>query len=292
MADIRFVEETHKYYLGDKELISVTTLMQKHGLAPSYEGVDPNVLKAKAERGTLIHKEIEDYCVRDEIGFTEELSRFIEYVENNDIKVLGNEVLVHNDIVAGTADLILGNNTIADIKTTYTVHTDAVSWQLSIYAYLYNQTLENKENMIVNGKVFHFNNQGELDVKDIPLKPEWMVEKLLKCEEDGITFTYDLDFADNKLARIVEVENYIKEVKLAQKKAELEADLLKTELMLAMEKQGIKSFQNDSFKITYVDEYERSTFDSKKFKVEHPDLYKDYIKVNTVEPTVKITIRN
>jgi hypothetical protein len=289
MASIRFIEETHKYYLDDKELISTTTLMQKHGLAPSYDGVPEEVLKAKAERGTLIHKEIEDYCVNGDVGFTDELSLFIDYVNEHNLTILHNELLVHNDLVAGTIDLVLADNTIADIKTTAALHTDAISWQLSIYAYLYNLTHEDK---LVNGKVFHFNNLGELIVKDIPLKPEFMVEKLLMCERNGDLFYYDLDFAQTKLERIYAVENYIKEIKLSQKKAELESERLKEELLMAMEKQGVKKFENDNIRITYKDEYVKNTFDTKQFKVERPDLYKEYIKPTTVGATVLITLKN
>lgn len=236
MSNIRFIEETHEYWLGDKQLISTTTLMQKHDLAPSYDGVDVNVLEKAARRGTLVHKEIEDYCVKGEVGFTPELLMFVDYIGRNGIKVLYNELLVHNDLVAGTIDLVLYGNTIADIKTTSVLHLEAVSWQLSIYAYLYNLTHEEK---LVNGKVFHFTPLGELVVKDIPLKPEWMIEKLFACERNGIKFQYELDFTQQKLERIYSLENYIKEVKFAQKKAELEAELIKSELLVAMQKKWL-----------------------------------------------------
>ena len=284
---IRFIEETHEYWLDDKKLISTTTLMQKHGLAPSYDGVDLNVLNAAAKRGTLVHEEIENYFVKGEIGFTPELATFVEYVNENNIEVLANELLVHNDLVAGTIDLVLGNNTIADIKTTSTLHFDAVSWQLSIYAYLYNLTHDYK---LVNGKVFHMAN-GHMFVKDIPLKPQWMVEKLFKLEENGELFKYELDYTQAKLDRIYEVENYIKETKLAQKRAELEAERLKTELLIAMQNQDVKKFETDTIIITRVDEYTKTTFDSKQLKLEQPNLYKEYLKEIPVEATVKITLK-
>ena len=56
---ILFDEKTHTYTDDGKHLISVTQLMKKHGLAPDYSGVSESVLGAKAQRGTLIHKEIE-----------------------------------------------------------------------------------------------------------------------------------------------------------------------------------------------------------------------------------------
>lgn len=288
MSNIRFIEETHEYWLDDKQLMPVTVLMQKHGLAPSYDGVPENVLKAKAERGTLIHKEIEDYCVKGEEGFTEELFQFIEYVQKNNLKVLSNELLVYNDIIAGTIDLVLEGNTIADIKTTAVLHLESVSWQLSIYAYLYNLTHDYK---LVNGKVFHFNSLGELTVKDVPLKPMWMVEKLLKCEREGVIMHHELDYTQQKLDRIYTIENFIKETKMQQKRAELDLELLKAELMVAMNNQCVKKFENERIRITYVDEYEKESLDTKKFKVDYPILYKDYAKKQTVNATVKITIK-
>ena len=51
-----FKEDTHQYFLIDantgeqiKELISVTTLMKKHGLSPNYDDVPSAILEAKAK---------------------------------------------------------------------------------------------------------------------------------------------------------------------------------------------------------------------------------------------------
>ena len=170
---LEFNEEKHEYTLDGKKLISVTQLMQKHNLAPSYAGVSTDVLNAKAERGSLIHKEIEDYIKNKEIGFTPEMALFKEHVEQNKIDVLESEYRVNNDIVAGTIDLVFIVNDvlyIADIKTTYQLHQEAVSWQLSIYGYLYwyNHDLQNKELAKLDyeqtyGQAFHFNKEGELN---------------------------------------------------------------------------------------------------------------------------------
>lgn len=61
MGTAIFNKENHTYTLDGKILISVTQLMRKHGLAPDYSGVNEVVLQRKAERGTLIHEEIERY---------------------------------------------------------------------------------------------------------------------------------------------------------------------------------------------------------------------------------------
>lgn len=184
---VTFVEETHQYFNEDgNELISVTTLMQKHGLAPSYAGVAREVLNAKAQRGSHIHKEIEEYIKEGKIGFTAELLNFIKTPKG---EILVSEGLVYNDIVAGTCDLIMyenGEYIISDIKTTYRIHKEAVSWQLSIYAYLFNYHTPSVK--FTRGQVYHFDKEGNLNVVEIPLKPVSEVERLLECERLGILY--------------------------------------------------------------------------------------------------------
>lgn len=50
-------------YLNDKgeELIGVTSLMKKHGLGADYSGIPQDVLERAAERGSRVHKLLEDY---------------------------------------------------------------------------------------------------------------------------------------------------------------------------------------------------------------------------------------
>ena len=103
---IEFNPETHEYFSDGKKLISVTQLMRKHGLAPDYSGVPDSVLVAKAERGTLVHKEIETYIKTGEIGFTEECTEFAAYCSREGIEPTASETIVYNGIAAGTIDLV------------------------------------------------------------------------------------------------------------------------------------------------------------------------------------------
>ena len=143
--EIVFCPDDHSYRLGDKVLISVTQLLKKHGLSTDYSAVNQNVLNAKAARGTLIHKEIEDYLKTGEQGFTSELYDFINILEENALQLGASEHIVHNDILAGTVDF-MGYTVkdkhdktmyIGDIKTSIAVNREAVRWQLSLYEYLH-----------------------------------------------------------------------------------------------------------------------------------------------------------
>ena len=69
MSEVNFDKTTHTYSLEGKNLISVTQLLQMFHLSPDYTIVDEETLKASANRGSMIHSEIEAYNKRGEIGF-------------------------------------------------------------------------------------------------------------------------------------------------------------------------------------------------------------------------------
>lgn len=291
---IRFDEKEHKYYNGDKELISVTQLMQKHGLAPNYSAVSSLVLEAAAKRGTLIHREIQEYIEDGVLGFSDELGSFIDYLEANpNISVEDDEFMIYNDIVAGRADLLLKDELpftedsdliIADIKTTSTIHYDAVSWQLSIYAYLSKQD-------ITKGQVFWFKKDGTLEVKDIPLKAKEEVEKLFEAERKGEIYQKPVIINDTDLMALEEVEQTIKYYENMKKEAEIKAQEMREAIIKAMEENGLKSFENDRIKLTYIAPSERVSIDTTRLKNENPTIYLEYQKKTKVKASLRITLK-
>ena len=289
MANLTFIEDTHEYFLDDKKLISVTQLMQKHGLSPNYSDVPSEVLRAKAERGSLVHKEIEEYIKEGNIGFTNEL---IEFINADKGEVLKSEFKVNNDIVAGTVDLLLYKNNeyiIADLKTTSELHIDAVSWQLTIYAYLLGQI--NPMIKVTKGQAFHFNKDGKLNIVDIVLKPFEEIERLMECERNNEKFELKKIASDEQLMQLLEVEALIKSIEEKKKKAEEQAKELRAELMKAMEANGVKSFENDLIRITYIAPSTRQSIDSAKLKKEQPAIYASYLKSSEVKASLRITLK-
>lgn len=285
---IRFDEDTHTYTNENGEkLISTTQLMRKHGLAPDYSNVSQEVLKVKAMRGTLIHKEIEDFNKNGELGFTNEVHNFKDYCEAKNIKVIESEYIVNNDIVAGTIDLILdenGEQVIADIKTTSTLHKDSVSWQLSIYAYLSGRDIK-------KGQAFHFDSEGELKVVDIPLKPRSEVEKLMNAERNGEDYKQELVVSENLLQQLTEIEIVIANIENQKKEAEQQAKTLREALLSAMEQNAVKAFENERIKLTYVEPIERSTIDTARLKKELPEVAKTYEKTSKTKASLRITLK-
>lgn len=288
---IEFNPTTHEYFADGKKLISVTRLMRKHGLAPDYSGVPASILAAKAERGTLVHKEVETYIKTVEIGFTEECAEFAAYIDRMGIEPMASETIVYNDIAAGTIDLVYmqdGKRYLADYKTTASLHVDAVSWQLSIYKAL----LVGMYGMEIDGlKVFHFPEGGALDVRDIPEKPAEEVARLLQCERDGFPYTQALAGSDSALAELAAVETLIKVIDTQKKDAEARAQELRSAIMAAMKENAVTSYETDSIRITYVAPYTSASIDTARLKKEMPEVYEEYQKATTVKETLKITLK-
>ena len=297
MNKVIFDAETHTYTLvnekGKKvnDLVSVTQLLKKHGLSPDYSAVDESVLNAKAERGSVIHEELEKYINDGEIGFTNELTQFIAKANEMLLKPIKSEFIVHNEEIAGTVDVIgtVGANAlpfIGDFKTTAVLHKDSIAWQLSLYAYLSGEIYE---------KYFaiHFPNEDTCKIVEIQPIAESEIVRLLECERNSELFerkTLELTFSESE--KIVMIQNELKSLNDRKKQLEEQESEFKEMLIAKMEETGVKSIDNDYFKITYVAPSQRETIDSARLKREHPDLAVEYTKTSLVKASVRITLKD
>src|SRR5690606_8659995 len=106
-----------------------------------YDGVPEYIMQRAKERGSLIHKEIEEYVKYGINGFTDELQMFKKIKEAYNFEVLESEYTVTDfEKFATNIDLILYMNkekelALCDIKTTSELDKEYLSWQLSINAY-------------------------------------------------------------------------------------------------------------------------------------------------------------
>ena len=255
-----YVADTHQYFNNHKELISATTLMRKHHLAPDYTGVSVEVLNAKAKRGSYIHKEIEMFIKNYDLGFTNELRLFIERVKELNRQVLYSEKIVGDDLVAGTIDLVFANKIIADIKTTYQLHVQSVRWQLSIYTYLYDREHYGE----YKGEVWWFKNDN-LKVVEVELLPIEKVERLFECERNGELYVENED--TSKIERLLDL---LKE----QEILDLEIKALKNEINESVKKNG--NITSEHITISYIAPSVSIGFDLDTFKKEQPELFAKY----------------
>lgn len=71
--NITFNEEWHTYKLNGKIIPSVTTILD----TGDYINVSEEVLEYARQKGTLVHKEIEEYLKENKYGFTQEFEEFV-----------------------------------------------------------------------------------------------------------------------------------------------------------------------------------------------------------------------
>lgn len=83
----------------------------------------------------------------------------------------------------------------------------------------------------------------------------------------------------------------ITELVVEKKRIEDQEKQLKKLLVEAMEKYGVKSFENDVIKFVYVAPTTRSTIDSTRLKKDHPDIAERYSKTSPVSASVRITVK-
>lgn len=137
---LEYDDDTHTYICEGIIVPSVTQVL-KRKFDGMYESVSPEVLRQAGERGTAIHKAIEDYCTKGIDTGAKEVRhfRFLEYYYN--IKPIKNEIpiIVSRDgvpVTAGRLDMIIDIGTyraVADIKTTSTLNKEYLAYQLNLY---------------------------------------------------------------------------------------------------------------------------------------------------------------
>ena len=290
--EIKFDENLHKYTVDGKEVISVTQLLQKHKITPSYDAVDKELLRVASERGTLIHEEVEKWIESGECGFTEESEKICDYLferadENSEII---SEQMVANDVVAGRFDVIYTHAkklVLTDIKTGNTKHLFGWSWQLSLYKYLYERMYDKKIDSL---EIFWAKNDG-MTVIPCEYVGDEKIENLLEAEREGrLISDVDLGVSEEEL---VDLEELMEKITVKEKELKLLKDMVdsvKTVLYDTMEKEGIKTVDRGNLKITYVAPSCRTSVDSKKLEKEDPETYKKYVKTTTVAGSIKITL--
>ena len=290
--EIKFDDNLHKYTVDGKEVISVTQLLQKHKITPSYDAVDKELLRVASERGTLIHEEVEKWIESGESGFTKEAERICDYLNSTadrDSQIIS-EQIVANDVVAGRFDILFTYKkelVLTDIKTGNSKHLFGWSWQLSLYKYLYERMYDKK---IEHLGIIWVRESG-MTVMPCEYVGDEKIENLLNAEREGrLISDVDLGVSEEELEDLEELMQEIKDKEDELKLIKEKVDKVKEILFGTMEKEGIKTVDRGKLKITYVAPSTRTSVDSKKLQEKEPEIYKKYVKTTTVAGSIKITL--
>lgn len=92
--------------------------------------------------------------------------------------------------------------------------------------------------------------------------------------------------------KAIEVVRQMSEVLVEIAELEAKRDAFKQQLEGMFEQYGVEKWDNEYFTITRVDGFTKETFDGKRFKEEHPELHKQYVKQTEVKSSIRIKIKN
>ena len=139
-SGVVFDKENHTYRLGDKQLWGITGMLSSQLFPEKYDFVPQKVLQRAANRGSIIHEACDHYDKTGEVKRIE--VRWYENVlKENNIKVLSSEYIVTDfEHFASPIDKVVEINNevhLLDVKTTSALDYEYLSWQLSVYKYLF-----------------------------------------------------------------------------------------------------------------------------------------------------------
>ena len=293
---IDFIDKLHAYVVdGEVADITVTELLRKHGISPDYSFVKTEILTAAADEGTARHAELENIAKGGEPTSIYGVL-LQEWFENTGVRMAIPEhrcALVDKFVLAGTADIVGATdefNFVGDYKFTSIFHRTAVAWQVNLYDYM---MWKSEPQYIRADKFFGFHfKDGKMKVYELPKIPDEEIEKLLKAEENGELYNPVKLTTTGELQKQWEnAEQTLIAVETQYKAAQEQAKALREEMCKLMKEQGVKSFETDNLKLTFVDESERTTVDSKKLQAEFPEIYDQVKKTSKISATVRVTVK-
>lgn len=294
-SSVIFIEEGHKYTLGDKSLSGITSLLHRVLYPSMYANVPESTLIAAAQRGTTIHKMIEEYHVNGidfgDAELNDYLNLMVDYIDD----WVESEYLVSdNERYASKIDLVYfhdGKIILSDIKTVSKMdrqYMEYCSWQLSVYAYLFE--LQNP-----------YLNVGGLSVVWLP-KSENGEPKLIEVERksnDMIENLFELDDAKEQLAPTIRNLHVSEKLQNDALAAFLQLSILKKryedikyQLYQIMKENGILEATLGDLKLSITKAYTKQQLDTKRLKEEEPLLFKKYTKAVYVDESLKVTLKN
>ena len=109
-------------------------------------------------------------------------------------------------------------------------------------------------------------------------------------EQQGCSFYVNTEVTtlDQQVPDVIKA---ISDITVQKKALEEQEKIMREKLQAAMEQFGVKSFDNEFIRVTYVAATTRTNIDSTKLKKEHPEIAKAYQKVSNVKASVKIEVK-
>ena len=255
---VTFIEESHQYFIGKKELKGVTGTLIKKAFPDTYKNIPESVLMKAAERGGLIHNTFETFCsifdadINQYPNPTEELQAFHSMLVAYDLHYVASEYLVTDgENFASAIDGIFadneGNIYLVDYKTTATLHYDNVSLQLSIYAKWFE---EQNPDLKVKEIVCMWFKNGQSKFQPLPRVADYQIDDLINAYlADDTDYEYKVEVPEKFSA----LEQEYRLVSARMDALKIKQDDLKEQMMKMMEANKQKSIKTNIGSYSYVE---------------------------------------
>jgi len=290
-SGVAFNQEVHTYHLGDKELKGVTGMLSAMLFKDKYNGVSEEVLKKAAAYGSGVHEAVELYHTLGIEDGSPELAKYKELVGG--VTFEASEYLVSdNENIASSIDLVFtdeeGHIILSDIKTTYGgLDRNYLSWQLSVYAYLFERQNPGLHVDVLMGIWLR---RGEGYTSFIDRRPDSDIETLIYEYANGLECS--LTKEQTLPAEVLSLADSITYWEGEIKKLTAQRDELKEKILGLMRENNCDKVELDGrVLITRIAATTREALDSKALKADLPDVYAKYVKTSEVKESLKITVR-
>jgi len=294
--NVVFNEDNHTYInQAGKFLTGVTPILNK--LFPfKYANIPAHVLAKAQQYGTLIHSKCQTQDMFNSEADCIEVENYIQIKKEFNLVPLENEYLVSdNENIATMIDNVYSSDgvcVIADIKTTSVIDREALAWQTSIGAYLFElQNPHIKVEKLAGIWIRHEKKEY------VPLNriDDEIIKSLIESYLNETPFVNPLKQSIGEraeLEEIEEIENSIAELKEQMSALEDRKTALISVVESDMEESNLNKLETSRLTITRVAPSESVSFDSKKYLADNPDLdVSKYEKKTTRKGYVKITIK-
>ena len=293
---VEFDELAHTYTLDGKQLSGITGIIKDYLFPDMYKGVHERTLEAAAERGSSVHSQVQMIIN----GFPP--ARTARSVEAFFDKMQGTEFIASEYLVsdlhhfASSIDIVDSRLNLYDIKTTDKLNREYLSWQLSIYAYLF----ELQNPTFKAGALYGCHlRDGKANLIQVERINSEIIADFLCAAADNLPWSNPLERIDDtllkdqatQLARLAEIEDYLADFKARAKAMEDEKAKLTEGLLDIMEQRNVKTYKTDRLTLTRVDAHTSPKFDSTTFKKDYPQMYERYVKESNVKRSLRIAIK-
>lgn len=109
-----------------------------------------------------------------------------------------------------------------------------------------------------------------------------------QCEYAIVEAENEVDLFQYEVANALKI---VEQCEVQKKTLEEQSKKMKDAIKAAMEKYGVKKFTSDFIEITYIAPSARNTIDSKKLKMDYPDIAEKCTKTSSVASSIRIKVK-